>query len=330
MAFVFPRIKPLGTSSEGSRKSIGRKSSYPTESMDYLKIDIFDSKKNNPYNYVGANAGTGRSAGVSKDSIFLYLPGNLSEVYTTRYNQQTALGAAGVAGIGAAAAGTLNGVGNTISDAATQIKTNLAAQIAAEAVNISNLGNTNLSANDFAALTKKAIMNPYEETTFQGTDYRNHSFDFKLVPKGMEDVGIITQIIQKLRTSMLPGKNSSSGLDASTNDIFSQIESGGSGRGDRWLTIPDFFHLSIVRYKGSAERINESMSRPETLGFIMQFPTKCVLSSMNVNLTPDGQLSTLRNGATGDNDQTDYGPNAYNLSLTFNETAFLTKDMFQG
>lgn len=299
--------------------------------MDYLKIDIFDSKKNNPYNYVGANAGTGRSAGVAKDSIFLYLPGNLSEQYTTRYNQQTAIGAAGVAAIGNMGQGTTEGIGEKISAAATQVKTNLAAQIAADAVNLSNLGNTNLSPNDLAALTKKAIMNPYEETTFQGTDYRNHSFDFKMVPKSMEDVQTIKNIIHKLRISMLPGKNSTAGIsDGQSQDIFTQLEEGGKGRGDRWLTIPDFFHLSIVRYRGSQERANEAMDRPATLGYIMQFPTKCVLSGMNVNLTPDGQLSTLRNGATGDNDEYDYGPNAYNLSLTFNETAFLTKDMLQG
>ena len=107
MAFVFPRLKPIGANSDGSRKSISRNSQYPTESMDYLKIDIFDSKKNNPYNYVGANAGTGRSAGVSKDSIFLYLPGNLSEQYTTRYNQQTAIGAAGVAAVFVGSAASL-------------------------------------------------------------------------------------------------------------------------------------------------------------------------------------------------------------------------------
>ena len=169
-------------------------------------------------------------------------------------------------------------------------------------------------------------MNPYEETTFQGVKYRQHNFTFKMVPKSPEDSMDIKEIIHVLRTSMLPGKNSSSNMGG--QDIFSQIDSG-RGRGDRWLTIPDFFQLSIVRYKGSQQEVNDRMSKPETLSFLMQFPTKCVLSSMSVDLTPDGQLTTLREGASGDNNEYDYGPAAYNMTLSFNETAFITKDMVQ-
>ena len=50
---------------------------------------------------------------------------------------------------------------------------------------------------------------------------------------------------------------------------------------------------------------------------------------MSVDLTPDGQLTTLREGASGDNNEYDYGPAAYNMTLSFNETAFITKDMGQ-
>ena len=122
---------------------------------------------------------------------------------------------------------------------------------------------------------------------------------------------------------MLPGKNGSSG---GQGDLFTAIDSG-AGRGDRWLTIPDFFQLSIVRYKNNGNEVSDKMDKPETLSFMMKFPTKTVLTNMSVNMTPDGQLNTLRNGATGDNDDYDYGPSAYDLTLQFDETAFLTRDM---
>jgi hypothetical protein len=324
MALVFPRVKPLGTSSVSSRKAVGNTASFPTEAMDYLKIDIFDSRKTSPYNYVGSGAGTGRSKGKSKESIFLYLPANLSEQYTTKYNQ-VGLGAAGIAGTQMFQQGNTQDAGTMIAQAAEQGKTQIAGNVAASAMNIANMGNSNITANDLAALAKRAIMNPYEETTFQGVDYRTHTFQFKLVPRGPQDVVAITKIIQSLRVSMLPG--TSGGGDAGGNDVFSQIDAG-TGRGDRWLTIPDFFQLSIVRYKGANETLDDDMAPPETLSFLMQFPTKCVLTNMSVNMTPDGHLNTLKNGDSK-NDTYDYGPTAYELSLQFSETAFLTREMLR-
>lgn len=322
MALVFPRVKPVGTTSNGSREAIGDDMSFPTKAMDYLKIDIYDSKSNNPYSYIGGGASPGRtSSGRSKESIFLYLPAGLVETYTTKYNQ-VAVGGGGQAVMQGIKSGT-DGIGNTISSAAEQLKSQLAAQTAAAGANLANLGQTNLSFNDITALSAKAILNPYEETTFQGTDYRKHNFTFRLAPRSPEDVQAITKIIQTLRVSMLPGKNGSSGGQGA---LFNAIDSG-AGRGDRWLTIPDFFQLSIVRYRSSDDEVSTDMKRPETLSFLMKFPTKCVLTNMSVNMTPDGQLNTLRNGATGDNDTYDYGPSAYELTLQFDETAFLTRDM---
>ena len=321
MALVVPRVKPVGTTSNGIREAVGDDMSFPTQAMDYLKIDIYDSKSNNPYSYIGGGGPGRTSSGRAKETIYLYLPAGLTETYTTRYNQ-VAVGGGGQAVMKGIKDGTSD-IGNTISSAAEQLKSQLAGQVAASGVNLANLGQTNLSFNDITALSAKAILNPYEETTFQGTDYRKHNFTFRLAPRSPEDVVAITKIIQTLRVSMLPGKNGSSG---GQGDLFTAIDSG-AGRGDRWLTIPDFFQLSIVRYKNNGNEVSDKMDKPETLSFMMKFPTKTVLTNMSVNMTPDGQLNTLRNGATGDNDDYDYGPSAYDLTLQFDETAFLTRDM---
>ena len=321
MALVFPRVKPVGTTTNGSRSAVSSDMSFPTKAMVYLKIDVYDSKSNNPYSYVGGGTPGRTSSGTAKETIYLYLPAGLVETYTTRYNQ-VAVGGGGMAVMKGVKDGTSD-IGNTISSAAEQLKSQLAGQVAASGANLANMGQTNLSFNDITALTAKAILNPYEETTFQGTDYRKHSFNFRLAPRSPEDVVAITKIVQTLRVSMLPGKNGSSG---GSGALFTAIDSG-AGRGDRWLTIPDFFQLSIVRYKNNGNEVSDNMSKPETLSFMMKFPTKCVLTNMSVNMTPDGQLNTIRNGATGDNDEYDYGPSAYELTLQFDETAFLTRDM---
>ena len=61
----------------------------------------------------------------------------------------------------------------------------------------------------------------------------------------------------------------------------------------------------------------------------MQFPVKMVLSNMDVNLTPSGQNTSIKDTVGGDRD-VDYGPASYKLSLKFDETAFLTRNLLRG
>ena len=168
-------------------------------------------------------------------------------------------------------------------------------------------GSSNLSANSLSALTQKRVFNPYEETTFEGMNYRTHNFNTKLAPRSPEDVRTIQTIIQTLRLAMLPGKGGPSG---------------------QWLTIPDFFKLSIVRYvdKQGQESIikKKPAGQAASLAQMMQFPTKLVLKDMGVDYAPDGNYASLMS-FRGDT-TTDFGPVSYNLSLTFAETALLTKN----
>ena len=53
---------------------------------------------------------------------------------------------------------------------------------------------------------------------------------------------------------------------------------------------------------------------------------------MNVDLTPSGQNTSLRQGFNELENGTleDYGPASYKLSLSFDETAFVTRNMITG
>tara|TARA_B100000214_G_scaffold317220_1_gene251023 strand:- start:45 stop:527 length:483 start_codon:yes stop_codon:yes gene_type:complete len=117
-----------------------------------------------------------------------------------------------------------------------------------------------------------------------------------------------------LRDSMLPG------MDGTTNS---------------WLTIPRFFKASMVRYSPPVSGGNiidgeESLKEPAMLSYIMQFPVKMVLTGMEVNLTPMGSHTSLRDMTKNGDANSDQGPAAYKMTLNFDETAFITRNLLAG
>jgi len=297
---IFPRAKPYGATQSELRGKISRQEAYPTTVIDYLKIDIYDSQANNPYNNIGA-----KDDGTIAKTIYLYLPNKLAEQYSTNYTNQK-LGA-----VGAKAIGMVNGEGDfteQIKGAAQSGKAQLGFKMGSDAINtVVSLtgGSSNLSANSLSALTQKRVFNPYEETTFEGMNFRTHNFNMKLVPKDGPDVAVIQEIIQTLRLAMLPGKGGDTGT---------------------WLTIPDFFRLSIVRYSddGGKEKISKPQGNAAGLSNLFKFPKKMVLKDMSIDYSPDGNYASLMSHF-GDK-TVDYGPVSYQIGLTFAETGLLTKN----
>jgi len=98
------------------------------------------------------------------------------------------------------------------------------------------------------------------------------------------------------------------------------------------LTIPDYFRIEIVRLVSNEE---EETLYPQSgnsknkgvLQKLMQFPSKMVLSNMDVDLSPYGPYTSLK---TNDplNNSYDFGPVAYNMSLSFKETSLLTRQSY--
>ena len=86
MTLVFPKSKPIGVNSANSREAIRGEAAFPTRVIDYLKLDIYSHEQN-----------------TIQDTIFLYLPKQLSEDYQVQY-QKVTLGPAGAQAIGMAGA----------------------------------------------------------------------------------------------------------------------------------------------------------------------------------------------------------------------------------
>ena len=330
--YMYPMVPPRGPLNNDEDISAGRQ--WPARNIDYLKLTIYDPEKSSPYTYINNNSdaqfGTFGGGTASEDaihaSIYLHMPHQLNENYQVRYNKAT------LGPFGDALATAVNSVGQdstkTIGDITKSVQggANAAAPqaifnaISGAFNSASGLGiDASVSRDQLTGLTKQRVFNPYEETVFEGTNYRSHSFEFDMVPRNPQEVTQIRNIISMLRDSMLPG------MDGTVN---------------QWLTIPRFFKASMVRYQppvagGDILNGEERLNEPAMLSYIMQFPVKMVLTGMEVNLTPMGSHTSLRDMAWGGfpnatGDGLDQGPAAYKMTLNFDETAFITRNLLAG
>jgi len=340
MSLVYPRSVP------GSSLLQNRRDSFETSFVDYLVIKHHSSSDGNPYSYVGNSGGYGgnnvlggggEAEGSLKNTIYLYLPPKLQEQYSTNY-ERTTVGAAGVqaldAGATAAAGGDVDIV-SAIQTTAKAAKPQFVMDKIAGALGTINsaLGasGSNLDANSVGALVKKKIFNPYQETTFRGTNYRSHNFSFQCQPRNRQESDELYKIINVLRRGMLPEMQDADKADFSTQDgesddsTIAEEAFSGSAAG-RWLGIPDYFRLDIIRIAGTPSddgSLELSGGSPKGLKRIMQFPTKVVLKNMSINLSPDGPYNSLKDAFDSN---MDYGPASFTMSLLFDETAFLTRN----
>jgi hypothetical protein len=300
---VFPRVKPMGTSSS-TRASVRDKASYPTEVVDYLKLNIYKHKKR--------SQGSDKGSGEGYKQLYLYLPPGLNERYSAKYEGKN-LGAVGNAVIGAAAdvvgsGGSLDNIGDNVSAAAKAAKPALGFKLGATAINtvvgeVSPYG-FNIDSNDLSQLTQGKVFNPYEEMLFKGVGFISHSFKFSFVPKSAADVQTIYEIISCLRQSMHPAKE-----------------------GNDWLLIPDKFKAEIVRYESSGddEKLGKGKRSGGYMNALLRFPHKMVLQDMSVDF---GDSTAIRTHTPGLENK-DFGFAVYNMSLTFQETKYRTREDFK-
>ena len=339
MSLVYPRSVP------GSSLLQNKRDSFETSFVDYLVIKHHSSTDGNPYSYIGNSGNYGGNSvlgggaeaeGSLKNTIYLYLPPRLQEQYSTNY-QRTTVGAAGVQALDAGATALAGGDVDIVSAIQTTAKAAkpqfVMDKISAALGTINSaLGasGSNLDANSVGALVKKKVFNPYQETTFRGTNYRTHNFSFQCQPRNKQESDELYKIINVLRKGMLPEMQDADKADFTTQDGENQENLteealSGSAAG-RWLGIPDYFRLDIIRIAGTPSEdgsLELSGGSPKGLKRIMQFPTKVVLKNMNINLSPDGPYNSLKDAF---DTNMDYGPASFTMSLGFDETAFLTRN----
>lgn len=134
--------------------------------------------------------------------------------------------------------------------------------------------------------------NPHKATLFEGTDFRSHSFNFKLSPTRSKESDVIRQIIHLFKYHMHPGYagGNFSGVDLSS--------------GNHFFSTPEFFRINLHH-----DKYTVSDYRP------------CVLKGMTVNYQPSNYPAYAR--ANGK----DPAPMEVVIGLEFQEIEIITKDV---
>jgi len=148
---------------------------------------------------------------------------------------------------------------------------------------IANLSLSKLPANiaGGASAALGLAANPKKEQVFKGVDFRTFSFDYQFFPRDEKEAANVLRIIEEFKYHMHP--------EFKDNNNFVYI-------------YPSEF--DITYFANGKE--NRNLHRH----------TSCVLTSMNVNYTPNGLFTTFANGM----------PTQINITLEFRELALLTKD----
>ena len=272
-------LQELGKQSGGILK-------YPSDLFDkgddYLKIDICE--------YEPTLAET-QGGGSPLTTFMTYMPRNISTSYNQEWGQVT-LSPNGRVIINAVQQG-LSGsgrstVGNYLQGALKGTETTFAAGMIAKGIQQMAPGTSGLDANSILGITQGIGINSTVEMFWQGHGQnRSFSFRIEMSPRNESETTLIRDIIKAFKVSMHPG---SSGASA------------GSSVQSRFVTYP---YMMKIKY----------MNGPKEHEFLHKFKP-CVLESMNIEYTPNGQYSTLTNTS----------PTATVMTLTFKEIRMIYRE----
>jgi len=302
---------------------------------DYLKITVATKGGQGVYQFFdkgkGKKSGTKAPTEEAQAHIYLAMPRQLSVSYGMSY-QGVELGSIGgqlIAMAGDLAGGSADAasIATQISSAAGNALPEMALNVAAQGVNtaIGAMGFAGgVDANSISALLQGQILNPFREITFKGVNYRTHSFTVKMVAHSKEEANDIKKIVNTLRYYMHPSLTGGSrwnekrqiaageGQDAQqTSGATGSIELNTSGN-DRWLDVPSYFDLSFIRMQQPQGQKRIKINQASEITDIYR-PGACVLQSLNVNFSPDGQYVSTPDGYVM----------AVQIQMSFKETVML-------
>ena len=128
-------------------------------------------------------------------------------------------------------------------------------------------------------------LNPQAEMTFQSVPFREFAYDFVFAPNSKKELDAVHKILKLFKFHMLPE------IASASEQIFN---------------LPSQFEIRYM-YKDKENLYIPKISR-------------CVLTSMDVNYTPNEVFTTFR----GDGDGA--APNIMNMTLNFTELEIMTKE----
>ena len=330
----YPKVAPISSSQDAGFSGLtgmAAGAEYPTEYIDYIKFQEVEVK-------YGAGGGltstsTSKTGTVIGKTVFLYMPSDVSISYGVQYNP-VAMGATGVGAVQALGSQTASEVAQSIRGAASSAAPE--AMFNTLSAGLSGLGNlvgvaSQATANNLSVLSQGLAFNPFQEQVFEGLSFRAHSFNFKLVARSKEEAEDIVEIVKFFKSAMLPSLDGGPPAPAGTTAPASGTSTTGgkSGttiaatvgakpfssniQGARYLKVPNRMRVDFTR-------IDLTKKGSDAANDIGLYKFKdCVIDSVNVSYTPDGQYVSTLDG---------YVP-AVNLQLSLKEVAIVTREDVQ-
>jgi hypothetical protein len=217
------------------------------------------------------------------EQIFLPMPESLQTAYNSQWED---------ADVGAAARGA--DFWNSLKDRSDAGKSDVGRQAKQSASMAGLEGIKSVFGVDIAdaySLSNGAIINPYSEVLFKGTDHREFEFEFDLTPLNLDEALTLKSIINRFKYHMAPEFQTATG---SNNAILS------------YPSVFDIVFLTLNDTDVAAK--NQWLWKIQT----------CCLTAVVVNATPNGEYAVTKGGSM----------QSTSLTLKFKELAILTKQNF--
>ena len=157
------------------------------------------------------------------------------------------------------------------------------------------VGGDQITNDDIFGGISGAILNPNVELMYGGTDLRNFTLNFKLVPRDTKESNTIKEICNQFKKAMLPK------LDP--GNVFGSTS---PGKYKGFIGVPDLCRVAFMHGP------NEHAGLPR---FKM-----CAITQVDVNYTPDGTYATYFDGQ----------PVAIQLTVSFQETKMVFSEEIGG
>lgn len=229
-------------------------------------------------------------------SIIMYMPEDISTGFKANWTGKAFTNVGTSILQSAGAEGTLDKLVNAAQGSFEAVDRML--PLAAASVirkTVQKVGGDTLTNDDIFGGISGAILNPNVELMYGGTDLRNFSLKYRLVPRDVNETQQINQILNTFKKAMLPKLDPGAVMGTTSPGIFKGF-----------IGVPDLCRVAFM--KGSKEH-------PRLPRYKM-----CAITAVDVNYTPDGAYATYRDGQ----------PVAVELTLSFQETKMVFSEEIGG
>jgi len=229
-------------------------------------------------------------------NIIMYMPEDISTGFKANWTGKAFTNVGTSLLQSAGAEGTLGKLEDVAKGAFEAVDRTLPlAAAAAIRKTVQKVGGDTLTNDDIFGGISGAILNPNVELMYGGTDLRNFSLKYKLVPRDFDETVAINQILNTFKRAMLPKLDPGAVMGTTSPGIFKGF-----------IGVPDLCRVAFM--KGSKEH-------PRLPRYKM-----CAITAVDVNYTPDGAYATYKDGQ----------PVAVELTLSFQETKMVFSEEIGG